>query len=385
MELKTFTAQDLEGNVIESPSVTVYSAGTTTLATGLIDKSGLALGNPFFGSFSGEIAFSAPDGEYDIKVSKDGRESIVRRIRFTDLPNAISSAENSAASAAASAISAGRSAASIKKRFFITIPSGSMPLAVQAHAICTMDDGNVLVIGGFTSSGATSSVYRYNLKENSWTQLASIPAPLYNLTASKINGGVFVCGGGSNSAIKYTASTNSWSSLANTPASIDNAVSAPLENGKIFVAGTVGSSRYAYLYNPQTNSWAATSTPPSVTFSSACSIGANKVFVVGDAASYIYDGDSNSWIAAAAQSVNMWQKPTASYCGGVVLILGNTLSVASYTYDPATDTWGESTSMPYEAAGMASALISNDRVFVCGGATYSGSYIGHFLIYNKAA
>lgn len=83
MELKTFFAQDLMGNVIPSPTVTVYQPGTTTLATGLQNASGAALTNPFTGGGNGQVTLAAPDGDYDIKVEGAGRTTTMR-VRFID-------------------------------------------------------------------------------------------------------------------------------------------------------------------------------------------------------------------------------------------------------------------------------------------------------------
>lgn len=83
MELKTFFAQDLFGNVIPSPTVAVYQPGTTTLVTGLQNASGAALTNPFNGDGNGQVVFAAPDGDYDMRVEGAGRTTTMR-VRFID-------------------------------------------------------------------------------------------------------------------------------------------------------------------------------------------------------------------------------------------------------------------------------------------------------------
>jgi len=68
MELKNFFAQDLAGNVIPNPTVTVKIAGSSTLATGLQDAAGNSLTNPFYGAVTGQVTFAAPNGSYDLTV-----------------------------------------------------------------------------------------------------------------------------------------------------------------------------------------------------------------------------------------------------------------------------------------------------------------------------
>lgn len=83
MELKNFFAQDLQGNVIPNPLVYLYQPGTTTLATGLKDKDGNALANPFTGTSNGQVVVAAPDGDYDLRVTGAGRDTTMR-VRFID-------------------------------------------------------------------------------------------------------------------------------------------------------------------------------------------------------------------------------------------------------------------------------------------------------------
>jgi lysophospholipase L1-like esterase len=103
MELKTFFAQDLSGNVIPSPSVNVYQPGTTTRVTGLQTATGAALSNPFTGTSTGQITFAAPDGTYDLAISGSGR-AITMRVRFVDVTaDGVALAEAAAAGASGSA------------------------------------------------------------------------------------------------------------------------------------------------------------------------------------------------------------------------------------------------------------------------------------------
>jgi len=84
MELKTFFAQDLSGNVIPSPTVDVFQPGTTTRVTGLQTATGAALSNPFTGTTTGQITLAAPDGTYDLAIAGGGR-AITMRVRFVSV------------------------------------------------------------------------------------------------------------------------------------------------------------------------------------------------------------------------------------------------------------------------------------------------------------
>lgn len=111
MELKTYFAQDAQGNVIPNPAVHVYFVGTTTYATGLKNATGGALANPFTGSDKGQIQFAAPNGDYDMRVVSGVRDYSIR-VRFVDIDDQRLLAE---AAANRSAQSAGQSEASATK------------------------------------------------------------------------------------------------------------------------------------------------------------------------------------------------------------------------------------------------------------------------------
>ena len=83
MQLKTYFAQDASGNIIPNAQVFVYLAGTTTLATGIVDQSGAPLTNPFNADSSAAVVFAAPDGDYDVKCSGASR-TVTIRAQFFD-------------------------------------------------------------------------------------------------------------------------------------------------------------------------------------------------------------------------------------------------------------------------------------------------------------
>lgn len=140
MELKSFFAQDLQGNVIPSPTVHIYTVGTETAISGLQDADGDALTNPFTGTAEGQIVVAAPSGTYDMRVTGGGRDT-TQRVKFIDLDEQITEAEglvtaatNQANAAAASAASAATiTGLSTVKSF--TNPLASAPRVFQAKAV----------------------------------------------------------------------------------------------------------------------------------------------------------------------------------------------------------------------------------------------------------
>lgn len=93
MELKTYFAQDVAGNIVPGATVTIYFAGTTNIVTGLAKADGSALSNPFTAESTGRIQFRAPDGLYDMSVKLGNGISQVVTIQCVDYSEAKEAAD----------------------------------------------------------------------------------------------------------------------------------------------------------------------------------------------------------------------------------------------------------------------------------------------------
>jgi hypothetical protein len=71
------TTNDTTLEVLSTATVTVFLAGTATLASIFSTNAGAAKSNPFQSTTTGLIEFYAADGRYDISVSKAGYSTVV--------------------------------------------------------------------------------------------------------------------------------------------------------------------------------------------------------------------------------------------------------------------------------------------------------------------
>lgn len=101
MELKTYFAQDRNGNLIPSATVTIYLAGTNTLASGLTNVSNAPLSNPFTADADGKIQFHAPDGLYDMLVALGSTQGVRVTFQCVDVAQQLSDANSAAGDAEA--------------------------------------------------------------------------------------------------------------------------------------------------------------------------------------------------------------------------------------------------------------------------------------------
>src|SRR5438128_162183 len=92
MELKTYFTQDSYGNRLPYAECTIYLSGTTTLATGIEDPTDKPLSNPVSSGSAGVIQFAAPNGRYDLVVSK-GALSYSLKVQCHDVTESIAEVE----------------------------------------------------------------------------------------------------------------------------------------------------------------------------------------------------------------------------------------------------------------------------------------------------
>lgn len=84
MELKNFFAQDPAGNILPGATCYLYQPGTANLVTGLQNKNGAPLANPFTAGENGLIQFASPNGRYDLRVTS-GAQAYTIRIQCNDV------------------------------------------------------------------------------------------------------------------------------------------------------------------------------------------------------------------------------------------------------------------------------------------------------------
>lgn len=144
MELKTYFAQDRNGNLIPSANVSIYLTGTTTLASGLTTVSGTPLVNPFTADADGKIQFRAPDGIYDMQVSLGGTTGVKVTFQCVDVEQQLSDATSAADRAEAAAESIEGQAATITTN-------------TREQWRRTLADAGINLVAGSFEEGATVS------------------------------------------------------------------------------------------------------------------------------------------------------------------------------------------------------------------------------------
>lgn len=174
-------------------------------------------------------------------------------------------------------------------------PVASMNAARAYLGYAADSSGNAYAIGGLDDSGnVLASVERYNLGRNSWTNIASLPTPLFDFPAvfDKTNR-IYVFGGytdaisGVESAAvyRYSTSTRTWTNLASMPIATAGSAAAYGADGKIYVVGGLSggiATDAVQVYNPAANTWAlAPSLPKALSSAVMGSDALGRLVVIG--------------------------------------------------------------------------------------------------------
>ncbi|PTL83650.1 kelch repeat-containing protein [Vitiosangium sp. GDMCC 1.1324] len=268
------------------------------------------------------------------------------------------------------------------------ILTGSMALPRMLHTATLLDDGRVLVVGGFNS---TSELYNSDTK--TWSATGNALASHRGHTATKLQDGrVLVAGGGqcpitSATAELYVPSAGKWrpAGLLNQQRFHHTAVLLP--NGKVLVAGgrtgeydgTLLAS--AELYDPATGTWTYTgSLNTARAFHTMTLLPNGKVLVAGGSdasealisSAEIYDPATGTWTTVAGMGTGRASHTATLLPNGKVLVAGGSgidvaLSASAELYDPASNTWSATGSMKDPRRWHTANLLPDGRVLVAGG------------------
>jgi N-acetylneuraminic acid mutarotase len=277
----------------------------------------------------------------------------------------------------------------------------SMSYSRAEHAATLLDDGRVLVAGGFGAVGAAvaattaslNTVEIYDPSTNTWTTKAAMSAQRAGLTATRLpSGKVLVAGGLSGATYSATAevynpATNTWVATSN---SIPGGARARhtatlLGNGKVLVVGgmTTGglSTATAALYDPVTSLWLPAGPLATGRFYHSATLLANgKVLIAGGvnsgttsvSSAELYNPATNTFSAAPAMPAVRQQHSETLLASGKVLLVGgvgaSTASIATTAiYDPTANSWAAGASLASARKGHEAALLSDGTVVAFGG------------------
>ena len=271
-----------------------------------------------------------------------------------------------------------------------TEPTGSMSVPRSDHAAAKLPDGRVLVAGGYSTGGpSTTSVEIYDPATGAFAPASPLvvsrsPAGVATLADGRILvvGGVRQTGSGGEflgSAEIYDPASASWSMTAGSltgPESSAHLITVTLPDGNVLVV----SSSYSQVFNPASGMFSqAIALNPSRSAASAALLPNGRVLLAGGqsgnmslASASIWDPATNTWSATGSMATARTAATATPLADGRVLIVGGynenpgRLGSAE-VFDPATQTFSTTGALATPRSGHTAVALADGSVLVGGG------------------
>jgi N-acetylneuraminic acid mutarotase len=217
--------------------------------------------------------------------------------------------------------------------------AGSLGMARDSHVSTVLQNGKVLVVGGYGVAGYLASAEIYDPGTDTWSAAGNIGEGRVSHAAALMgNGKVLVTGGYgsdiSDNAWTYDPAANSWSAAAPVFYSRIDHTMTPLANGKVLMAGgvtaAVAFSDTAEIYDPVANTWTPTRALVTGRSShSAIALADGRVLIAGGTgdsgtldSAEAYDAGTDTWSAAGTFDTGRYWHTMTLLNNGLVLAAG---------------------------------------------------------------
>ncbi|WNG40330.1 hemolysin [Archangium violaceum] len=266
--------------------------------------------------------------------------------------------------------------------------TGSLALPRMLHTANLLDDGRVLVAGGFN---VTSELY--DPVTGTWSATGNTLAPHRGHTATKLlDGRVLIAGGGqcpltNATAELYVPALGKWRPAGQLNQQRFHHAAVLLPNGKVLVMGGNDSEHNggvlasAELYDPATGTWSFSgSLSTARSHHTATLLPDGRVLIAGGidgggnllASAELYDPATGTFSSVGAMGFGRGYHTATLLPTGRVLVAGGAgiepgLSVSAELYDPATGTWSATGGMTTPRGRHTANLLPDGRVLVAGG------------------
>jgi len=229
------------------------------------------------------------------------------------------------------------------------------PIAVSGHAVVSQG-GNVYSFGGIVNNAAIANAYKYSPATNTWTPIASLPAPRGWFSGASDGTYIYLLGGVDQN-FNTTATLWRYDPVSNTYNTSLPSYTIPTYfhasaylNGKIYrIAGSaIGTDFHVEVYDIPTNTWSMAANYPFANHNLMAVALGSYIYAGGGNASpektYRYDPGTDTWDDVAIADLPAGRSSAASdvYNGRWLLAGGDVnfaISDSVIAWDPATNTW----------------------------------------------
>ncbi len=290
------------------------------------------------------------------------------------------------------------------------ILTGSLNVARYRQTATLLNNGLVLLVGGFnTSSAQLASAELYNPATDTFTLTGSLNTARELHTATLLNNGVVLIAGGYGSA-GYISTAELYNPATGTftpTGSLNSAryfhTATLLNNGMVLIAGGYGSSGYlasAELYNPATGTFTLTGSLNTARYEHTATLLDNGMVLIAGgyngsslASAELYNPATGTFSYTAGSLNTARYEHTATLLNnGMVLIAGGLGSrgylASAELYNPATGTFSYTAgSLNTTRYDHTATLLNNGMVLIAGGFGGNSNPYGYLQsaeLYNPA-
>ncbi len=287
------------------------------------------------------------------------------------------------------------------------VSTGSLPQSLIGATATLLDNGDVLVAGGSTGSvsspAATNAAELYNPSTGTFLATSPLPTALYDATATLLdNGDVLVAGGLSStgtalaSAELYNPASAAWTQVSAMATPTFNAAATVMGNGEVLIVGGQTGSLPSGTTTSTPTSTTTTAAPVTTTSSTTTTSSAvtttssTTTTTIPPVTSYsatasaeLFDPASNSFVTASSLGTGLADTTATLLGNGDVLIAGGLTGTGSsevpsneaYVFvPPPTGQTGPGTMtkvgvLPIDVASASADRLPNGDVLVAGGKT----------------
>ena len=272
-------------------------------------------------------------------------------------------------------------------------PTGSMNTGRNAHRAIGLNDGTVLIAGGYdVNENALASAELYNLVTSGFTPTGSLNTARRNFGITLLDNGTVLVAGGYDanfnsltSAEIYDPGTGTFTSTGSLNVARADLTATRLNDGTVLIAGgfdTGGNSlASAELYIPSTGTFVPTGSLNNARgFSTATALMDGTVLIAGGwaaaggalASAEIYDPFTASFNNTGSLNAARVRNTATLLNGGNVLIVGgedsaSNILASAEIYSPATGAFTLTFSLNTARGDHAATLLTNGTVLVEGG------------------
>ena len=273
--------------------------------------------------------------------------------------------------------------------------TGSLNTSRFSHTATLLENGMVLVVGGFDSpSFPSASAELYDPARGTWTATGSLNTARYAHTATLLQNGKVLVAGGDNdgsslaSAELYDRASGTWTVTGSLHNARRHHTATLLPSGMVLVAGgweVFPALASAELYDPASGSWTVTGSLNTARYSHTATLLENGLLLVAGGRDVdpdkfylreaeLYDPASGIWTVTGSLNRPHYLHTATLLQNGKVLVAGGTsfggFAKASELYDPASGTWTSTGKLNHGRYWHTATLLQNGTVLIAGGSRH---------------